>query len=82
MGFLSAIVTFVPNLLTHYKQKDLTKSSEFVLGLVGLAGLVNEHFKWFDAGVWNSAIVPALTVAVSRFISKGLAPHPAAAASV
>lgn len=79
-GLFGALVNFIPNLITHYERKDLTKSSEFWAGAVGVLGAVNASQNWVDVGSWNNIVAPALVYAGSRILSKGLSPHPASVA--
>ena len=74
MGFLKAVMSFLPNLLTHHEAKPALQSSETWAGLIGLLGVCNAQFHWIAVGDWDKAVVPALTYAAFRFLSKGLKP--------
>lgn len=77
LGFLKILVSFIPNLITHYEQKNVLSSSEGVAGLAGAIGSVLVYFHFLPQAEWDKWGLGLVSYVALRVLSKGLAAHPA-----
>lgn len=70
---LSAVVKFVPNLVTHYTTvKPIEQSSELWAGVAAAVGAFAVHQGYLSADQWKAWGEPAIVYALARVFSKGL----------
>lgn len=76
LGFLKAVVPFLPNLIGSYQRKAPAASSELYVAVAAVLGQVLHTFNIVSLDNWNQYFAGAVVYVLGRLLSKSLGTPP------